>query len=58
MAEYILKKEPIITSYGVLYRNQQEVVNPLVYSYTNLLKNLEALYKKQMYEYPKGSELI
>lgn len=58
LANYILEKEPIITTSGVMFRkhyaNPED--NPL-YRLVNEFVNTRTQYKDKMFEYPKGSEM-
>jgi hypothetical protein len=55
MAEYILKREPIITAHGVYFKKHGTEPNPLGKLVTGFMES-RGVYKNQMFMYPKGSE--
>lgn len=57
LADYINSREPIVTSFGTMFRKHEELPNPLA---TVIQQFLDArkVHKKQMFKYPKGSEMF
>lgn len=55
ICDYISKKEPIITSYGVLFKRHDVVPNPMGKVIDSFL-TLRKQHKKEMFKYPKNSE--
>ena len=57
IADYIKKREPIVTAQGVMFRHHSELPNPLATTIQSFL-DLRNVHKKQMFQYPKGSEMF
>lgn len=57
MAEYIMKREPIITAYGVMFKKHAEEFNPIAILMQTFMEERN-IYKSKMFEYPKGSEMF
>lgn len=55
--EFLTKKDTIITSYGVLFKRHENSQNPMISVIQNFAK-LRKMHKKEMFKYPKGSELF
>jgi len=57
MLDYIRNREPIITSYGTMFRKHDTVPNPMGKVIQSFL-DLRKAQKKEMFKYPKGSEMF
>ena len=55
MIDYILERQPISTAWGVLFAKKGTVPNPLIKMIKGFM-DLRNIHKKQMFQYPKGSE--
>ena len=55
LTDYIYSKEPICTASGVLFKKHGTTPNPLTKLIYMFMTNRD-MYKKQMFQYPKGSE--
>lgn len=55
ISDYILSREPIVTAFGTMFKHHGTVPNPLANVVQSFLDNRTA-HKKQMFQYPKGSE--
>lgn len=55
LTDYIYSREPICTAWGVLFKRHGVTANPLTKLIYMFMQNRDK-YKKQMFQYPKGSE--
>ncbi len=56
LSEYILKREPIITPYGVMFKKHAEGPNPIAKLLEKFMEGRK-IFKKEMFKYPKGTEM-
>lgn len=57
ISDYILERQPIITAYGVMYKKHSDGPNPIAKLLQTFMEGRDE-YKKEMFKYPKGSELF
>ena len=55
ISDYIMKREPIVTAYGTMFRKHSDVPNPLGIVVQSFMDN-RSKHKKLMFKYPRGSE--
>ena len=55
LSDYILSREPIVTAFGTMFKHHGTVPNPLMEVVQSFLDN-RTKHKKQMFQFPKGSE--
>ena len=55
LSDYIASREPIVTAFGTMFMHHETVPNPLIKVVQSFLDN-RTVHKKQMFQYPKGSE--
>lgn len=55
LTEYIYRREPILTAYGVMFKKRGDVENPLGKVIEQFLID-RGIHKKEMFKYPKGSD--
>lgn len=55
LSDYILAREPIVTGFGTMFKHHTTIPNPLAHVVQSFLDN-RTVHKKQMFQYPKGSE--
>ena len=55
LSDYILSREPIVTAFGTMFKHHGTIPNPLFAVVQSFLDN-RTIHKKQMFQYPKGSE--
>ena len=55
LSDYILSREPIVTAFGTMFKHHGTVPNPLMDVVQSFLDN-RTKHKKQMFQFPKGSE--
>ena len=54
LAHYILSRQPIITSYGVMFTKHGDVPNPIYKMIDSFIRDRDR-YKGMMFQYPKGT---
>jgi cobalamin-dependent methionine synthase I len=55
LADYIASKEPIVTSYGTMFKKHGTVKNPIAIVTEQFLSERD-IFKNEMFKWPKGSE--
>ena len=55
LADYIMSREPIVTSYGTMFKKHGTTSNPVSTVVDGFLE-ARGIHKKQMFKFPKGSE--
>ena len=57
LADYINSREPIVTGFGTIFSKHETIPNPLAKTVQSFL-DLRGIHKKEMFKYPKGSEMF
>lgn len=57
LADYINSREPIVTGFGTMFARHETIPNPLAKTVQSFL-DLRGIHKKEMFKYPKGSEMF
>lgn len=57
LADYINSRQPIVTGYGTMFSRHSTVLNPLAKTVQSFL-DLRKIHKKEMFKYPRGSEMF
>lgn len=57
ISDYIASREPIVTSFGTMFRKHADVPNPLAKTVQSFLDS-RSYHKKLMFKHPKGSEMF
>jgi hypothetical protein len=57
ISDYIMSREPIVTAFGTMFKHHGTVPNPLFDTVQSFLDN-RTVHKKQMFSFPKGSEMF
>lgn len=57
ITNYILEKEPICTTWGVLFKKHGTCPNPLTEMIKEFMEQRD-IHKKEMFKYPKGTEMF
>ena len=57
LTDYIMQREPILTSNGVMFKKHSEEPNPIAIVVQQFL-DARSIHKKQMFQFPKGSEMF
>lgn len=55
LTDWIMKREPIVTSAGTMFKRHADSVNPIAIVIQQFL-DARNIHKKEMFKYPKGSE--
>ena len=57
VADYIRSRQPIVTGFGTMFAQRETVPNPLAAVVDSFLTT-RSVHKKQMIQYPRGSEMF
>lgn len=57
MSDFIMRREPIVTAFGTMFRKHADVPNPMATVVQSFLDK-RSQDKKMMFKYPKGSEMF
>lgn len=55
LTDWIMRREPIVTSFGTIFKKHADSVNPLAVVVQQFLDK-RSEHKNKMYEFPKGSD--